>query len=232
MNMLNVKSTMLEKLLNLVSPHYCCSCGEIGSILCESCKYDIVSEPFSACLLCGHPTLSASCTRCSSDIDRTWCGGEKIGGLERLIDSYKFEYAVAARVPLGGIILASLPELPLNTTIVPIPTIRSHIRQRGYDHTLLLANYIASKRSLECERPLLRTGSSVQRGADRKTRVAQAKTAFWVDGRLKSNVPYLLIDDVVTTGSTLRYAAKAMKDAGASTVWAAAVARQPLDEQR
>lgn len=229
MKVLNVKSTMVERLLDFVSPHYCCSCGEIGSILCEGCKYDITSERFSGCTLCGQPTLSGSHARCHSIIERTWCGGERTGGLERLIDDYKFEYVVAAHKPLGDILLAALPELPSDTIVVPIPTVRTHVRQRGYDHTLLLARYVADNRNLQCSRPLLRINSSVQRGANRKTRVAQAKAAFGVRERLDPDATYLLIDDVLTTGSTLRFAAKAMKDAGATVVWAVVAARQPLD---
>lgn len=220
---------MLEKALDLVAPHYCCSCGEIGSILCESCKYDITSERFNGCLLCGESTLMGNCCSCSPDIARTWCGGERLGGLEALINSYKFEYAVAAATPLSDIVLAALPDLPEDTVVVPIPTVRAHIRQRGYDHTLLIARQVATKRGLRCESVLARVGSSVQRGADRKTRIRQAKTAFEVHKTVQNATPYLLIDDVVTTGSTLRYAARALKDAGADTVWAVAVARQPLD---
>lgn len=149
-----------------------------------------------------------------------------------LINRFKFEYARAAYVPLGDVMLAALPQLPERTIVVPVPTVRSHIRQRGYDHTLLLARYIAEKQHLVLERPLLRRMATVQRGATRKARIAQAKEAFEVRTSLEKEVPYLLVDDVVTTGSTLRYAAEAMRSAGAAVVWAAAVARQPLDEQR
>lgn len=228
MNPLNVKSTMVHRLLDLVAPHYCCSCGEIGSLLCESCKYDITSEPFVNCLLCGRPSLS-NCTRFHPDIQRAWCAGERSGGLEALINQFKFSYAEAAYRPLSDVMLAALPELPQETIVVPVPTIRTHIRQRGYDHTLLLARAIAEKRRLELAQPLTRRTTTIQRGANRKTRIAQAKGAFAVKGSLQESVPYLLIDDVVTTGSTLVYAAKAMKDAGATTIWAAAAARQPLD---
>ncbi len=229
MNMLNVKSTMLRRLLDLVIPHYCCSCGEIGSLLCESCKYDIIDERFSGCILCGHASLVPGCSRCRSGVERTWCGGERVGGLEILIDRFKFAYAEAAHVPLGDILLAALPDLPPETIVVPIPTIRAHVRQRGYDHTALLARYVADKRGLRYAQPLRRSTASVQRGASRAVRMAQAKEAFTVRQTLSAGVPYLLIDDVVTTGATLRYGAKAMKKAGATIVWAAAAARQSLD---
>lgn len=225
----NVKSTMLEWLLDYVAPHYCCSCGEIGALLCESCKYDIINEPYSGCLLCGHLSLLGACSRCKSNIDRTWCGGERRDGLETLINRYKFEYARAAYVPLGDIVLSTLPDLPKNTVLVPIPTIRTHVRQRGYDHTLLMARYIAARRPFAFSSALIRRTTTVQRGASRKARIAQAKEAFSVRGAIDPAVPYLLLDDVVTTGSTLRYAAQALKDAGATTVWAVAVARQTMD---
>jgi len=232
MQLLNVKSTILHKLLDQFAPHYCFSCGEIGSLLCDSCKHDIVNERFEGCLLCGRLSLSGTCRHCLSAIDRSWCGGERSGGLEKLINRYKFEYAEAAYIPLGDILLAALPDLPSETVIVPIPTVRSHVRQRGYDHALLLARFVAEKRGLHVSTLLRRRTATVQRGADKRTRIAQAKEAFEATSLLDDDVPYLLIDDVVTTGSTLRYAAEALKSAGATTVWAVAAARQPLDEQR
>ena len=104
-----------------------------------------------------------------------------------------------------------------------------HVRQRGYDHTLLLARQLAKDRTLSVERPLRRYTTAVQRGANRKTREKQASEAFEVRGALTGDVPYLLVDDVVTTGATLIHATRAMKAAGATTVWAVAAARQPLD---
>lgn len=58
----------------------------------------------------------------------------------------------------------------------------------------------------------------------------QAKGAFTCKASLDTDVPYLLIDDIVTTNSTLRYAAQALKGGGASQVWVAVVAHQPLDK--
>lgn len=229
MKRLNVKSTMLEWFLDHVAPHYCCSCGEIGALLCESCKYDIVSEPYVGCLLCGRLSLSGACSQCQPGIDRSWCGGERRDGLETLINRYKFEYARAAYEPLGNIILSTLPDLPENTVIVPIPTIRPHVRQRGYDHVLLVARYVAAKRHLTLGSTLVRRTATVQRGASRSARIAQAKEAFMVQGVIDPIAPYLLLDDVVTTGSTLRYAAQTLKDAGVTTVWAVAAARQTMD---
>lgn len=231
--MQNVKSTMIDRLLNGLAPHYCCSCGEIGSLLCVGCKYDIIEEDTLGCLLCGHLAgATGVCHKCRSIVGRAWYAGERTGGLEELIDRYKFDRAQAAFVPLGDLLLARLPILPPETIVVPIPTVRAHIRQRGYDHTLLLARYVAKKHKLRLARPLERQSSAAQRGAGRKQRLAQAKEAFRVKTELQKDTPYLLIDDVVTTGATISYAARALRAAGATVIWAAAAARQPLENNR
>lgn len=220
---------MVRRLLDHIAPHYCCSCGEIGRLLCESCKYDITSEHSSDCLFCGQLSLSGVCSGCRPICSQAWCGGQRTGGLEKLINSFKFENAEAAHQPLGDVLLAALPLLPKEVVIVPIPTVRAHVRQRGYDHALLLARYVAQKQGVTLSQALRRRTSTVQRGANRKERFKQAKEAFEVTGSLQGDTPYLLVDDVVTTGATLRYAAEALKEAGAVTVWAAAATRQPLD---
>lgn len=221
---------MIDDLLNLIAPHYCCSCGEIGSLLCEGCKYDIIGDDSSACMLCGFATgATGICSGCVSFVERAWYAGERAGGLEALINRYKFGHARSAYRPLGDLLHTRLPVLPSETVVVPVPTVASHIRQRGYDHTLLLAQYVAEKRGLKLAYPLERMTSATQRGAGRKQRIAQAKAAFSIKMELEKDAPYLLIDDIVTTGATLTYAAKALRSAGATMVWAAAVARQPLD---
>jgi predicted amidophosphoribosyltransferase len=60
-------------------------------------------------------------------------------------------------------------------------------------------------------------------------RQIQASRAFGVRGALQEDAVYLLVDDVVTTGATFHHGTKALFEAGAGVVWAAAIARQPLD---
>ncbi len=220
---------MLEQFVRLLAPHYCCSCDKIGSILCDYCKYDITSDPFQSCLVCNTACAGgeALCGRHVLPYSRAWCVGERSETLKQLMNAHKFERARAGHEIMAELLDHVLPQLPSDTTIVPVPTIAKHIRQRGYDHTTLLAKQLACHRSLPYSHILERATSTSQLGKGRKERRLQASQAFQsatTTGRI------LLIDDIFTTGSTLEYAAKALKEAGASEVWTAVIARQPLEK--
>jgi ComF family protein len=149
--------------------------------------------------------------------------------LQRLIGLYKFERLQAANRSLSDLLLNIVPELPAQTIVVPVPTVSSHIRERGYDHMLLIARRFAVSRHLRLAKALGRTTDTKQRQASARQRIAQAKAAFEVTEDIVTGVPYLLIDDVMTTGATIKYAVQALKRAGATQVWVAVIARQPLD---
>jgi len=142
---------------------------------------------------------------------------------------YKFERARSAYKQLGDLLNDVLPDLPAETVIVPVPTTPSRIRERGYDHMLLIAKHLVRSRGLQCRQLVERQTNTKQRQSTARQRLAQAKRAFVVRVAIEPGVPYLLIDDVITTGATIRYASQALRDAGAKHVWVVVVARQTLD---
>jgi len=221
---------MLDTTLSFIAPHYCCGCDKIGGLLCDNCKYNIKSEPKMVCIVCGRPAgRTWLCNTCRLPYERVWVVGERDGTLQRLIGLYKFERARSAYKALGDLLLETLPELPADTVIVPVPTTPGRIRERGYDHMLLIAKYIAKARDLRCEQLVYRKTNTKQRQATARQRATQAKQAFAVRDGVNEGTPYLLIDDVVTTGATIKYASYALRDAGAKHVWVAVIARQTLD---
>lgn len=225
-NVQNVKNTMLDILLSHLAPHLCYSCGRIGSILCDNCKYDITEEPFSACVMCNEVfSVNGLCSKCKAFFTHVWCVGERRDTLLRIIDDYKFENVKAAHKTLASLLSGRIGILPPSAVVTSIPTIPSHIRQRGYDHASLLAKELARQQNLRYTPLLKRLTTAEQRGASKKQRYAQAKQAF--AAKPVSGGIYLLVDDIVTTGATLNFGAKALLDAGADEVWAAVIARQP-----
>ncbi len=202
----------------------------MGMILCDNCKYDISQEPYEHCVACGArmATKQGLCVQCRMPYERAWCVTARRDHVETLINDYKFQNAKAAHRPLAELLDAYLPMFESDVKIVPIPTVRSHIRQRGYDHMLLIARHFARLRSMDIAAPLSRVTTAMQRGASARERAAQAKEAFEC-ASVDPSVTYLLLDDVVTTGATLKYAAQTLRDAGATSVWVASITRQPLD---
>ena len=181
------------------------------------------------CIICHRPTgRTWLCDNCRAPYEKVWVVGERDGILQRLIGLYKFERARSAHKLLAELLLGILPELPANTVIVPIPTTPSRIRERGYDHMLLIAKYVSRVRGLKCQQLVRRQTNTKQRQSTAKQRDVQAKQAFVVSGEVDASTPYLLVDDVMTTGATIKYAAQTLRDAGAKYVWVAIIARQVL----
>jgi ComF family protein len=221
---------MIDTLFSYLAPHPCCSCGKLGPLLCDNCKYNIICEISSSCIICGVVSgRNGICSTCTVPYSKAWHVGERADELKRLIDGFKFENKKESFRALGDLLDACVDELPREAVIVAIPTTSSHIRIRGYDHARLIAKYFATKRGLTYQTLLQRRTNTMQRNASRKERVSQARKAFQVTTDLDGDVPYLLIDDITTTGATLYFATKALQNAGATTVWVATIARQPLD---
>lgn len=220
---------MIDKLLQNIAPHHCYSCRKKGDVLCDSCIYNIANDAQNACIECRLPTPSGICTSCNATFSKAWVIGSREGELARVIGDFKWARLRAAHRPLADLLDIRLPILPSSTVVVPIPTISHHKRIRGYDHADLIAGRFASTRGLAKQSILARKTNSIQHKANKIERRKQAEQAFRCNYTLDPNVPYLLVDDIVTTGSTIKAATRVLKGAGAKEIWVAAIARQPLN---
>ena len=220
-----VKNTMLDRLVGLLAPHHCYHCGQVGGVLCGNCKYDIVSEKRLVCIKCGRPTKQDNlCQFCPAPYQRAWFVTERTGVVSKIINDYKFNHVKEAHRSLAELLAETLPALPEETVIVPVPTVSSHIRERGYDHLLLIARRLAYLKKRPLQKVLMRVTKTKQRQAGARQRQKQASQAFMVFKKLDKDKIYLIIDDVKTTGATLDYATLALKKAGAKQIWVAVVA--------
>lgn len=226
----DVKNTILGLTADLLAPHYCCYCGDIGAPICPYCKFDIISEAFGSCIKCRVPVAGnhSLCQDCRVPYSEAWCVGERQGALKAMIDCFKFGRTQAAGRQLAEILDATLPILPPGTLVVPVPTIAPHIRQRGYAHVELIARILAEKRGLLYRPELLRRTNATQKHLSRQERYQSARQAF--RSRPLDYERCLLIDDVFTTGATVEFATRGLLEAGASEVWLAILSRQPLEK--
>ncbi len=146
-------------------------------------------------------------------------------GVHKRID-FPFEYhnAVAIAEPLANMMLECVTRE--YDIVVPVPASSQRSRQRGYNQAILLGKCMSRKRDVLYVETLGRFGHSRQVGASRKERLTQLKGNIYV--RTPSFVRgqrILLVDDVVTTDTTLHECGKVLKESGARSVAAAVVAK-------
>jgi ComF family protein len=113
--------------------------------------------------------------------------------------------------------------------IAPIPTTRRRARTRGYNQAALLAEVIADRVDMPLVEALeRRQGGSTQVGLHPAERRANVRCAFTVRAEARATlkgVRVLLVDDVLTTGSTAMEAARPLVQAGATQVFLSTFAR-------
>lgn len=112
--------------------------------------------------------------------------------------------------------------------LVPVPLSAQRLRQRGFNQAAQLARLLAPQKCLltALQRP---QETPSQRGLTRAARLRNLRRAFTVPApALVQGRHILLVDDVLTTGATLRGASQALLHAGAATVSVLAVARTPM----
>lgn len=142
----------------------------------------------------------------------------------KLVKEYKYDSVKALAGVLADLLDMTMPIIDGGVSVVPLPTITKHIRERGFDHTYLVAKKLARKRGWRVERKIARKKDSVQVGAGNTARIMQAAEAYTVFGEIDPEMTYMLFDDVWTTGASMKAALKKLQAAGASKIIIAVLA--------
>jgi predicted amidophosphoribosyltransferase len=145
------------------------------------------------------------------------------GEARELIARLKYRNDRAALTWLAGG-MATLVEPPADVMVTWAPTGDRRRRRRGFDQAELLAAAVARRWRVPCHRLLGRAPGRAQTGL---TLAARRQGPSFVVARAHVPVPVIVVDDVVTTGSTLTAAAWALRSAGAPWVGALTAARTP-----
>lgn len=220
---------IVERLISLLAPHQCMTCGDEGAVVCAWCLPDFAPPLPSRCYVCKSATPDSQvCKKCrrTSKLKHVWVRAEYEGQVKELVQGFKFERKQAAADPIVKLMVEALPFLPPHTVVTHVPTATSRVRRRGYDHAELLTRALAQQTGLQHETLLARVTQTRQVGAKRKERLLQMEHAFTSLRPCDSSVPVLLVDDLTTTGATLEAAAVVLRQAGTKTVDAVVFAQK------
>src|SRR6202165_932512 len=232
----------LGAIASLFYPPVCTICSANVApreYLCEECEAKIprivapfcakCSEPFEGAIT--GPFTCANCAHRTIYFDAAVSAYRSRGIVRRIILDFKYGRRLYLRHLVARWLFAALDDDRLRQqrfdVIVPVPLHSARERERGFNQATLLAELASAQMSLQA-RPLLeRTRyTTTQTAFDRAERMENLHGAF----RLRKSADVrklrvLLIDDVLTTGSTVSECARVLREAGASSVHAATAAR-------
>lgn len=174
----------------------------------------------------------ANCRDSAPEFDRALSFGEYEAGLRGLIHLLKYDRVTPVAAPLGKMLAYAITELigDAQPLVVPVPLHKSRRRSRGFNQSELIAHAAVRHLAQRLEvlhGALIRQRDTIsQVGLSREERIENVRDAFRVaqPSRITGR-DILLVDDVMTTGTTLSECARVLKQAGAKRVWAATVAR-------
>src|SRR5581483_1146899 len=241
--MINVaKLNDVAALASLVYPPACVACAstvEPNEYLCDACddKITRIVPPF--CARCSEPFEGAidqefRCANCAQremNFEAAVAAYRSRGIVRRILLDFKYGRQVHLRHLIGRWLCAALNDDRLRgktfDVIVPVPLHPARERQRGFNQAHLLAEILSAHMSTKHMSILQRVRyTTTQTAFDRTERTENLHNAFRLRPRADvQGLRVLLVDDVLTTGSTLSECARVLKEAGAQSIFAATAAR-------
>ncbi len=217
--MLSGGQGLIDSLLDLIFPPRCAGCGRRGAVLCAGClvRCRAVRRDINTSHRRPHPQHVLASVHGLYTYDDP---------LREAIIKLKYGRQRRLAAPLGVLFTAALPaHVHACDVIQPVPLHHSRMQERGFNQSFLLAQAVASALGKPVSTHLERVRPTMQQvGLNQSAREANVRGAFvWPAGVQVPNT-VLLIDDVLTTGSTLWECARALRAAGVREVHALALA--------
>lgn len=225
--------------LDWLFPPSCVSCHAPGFELCSDCRKQINPVVGRLCPICGIPHLAeGNCQFCQDkppafDAIRSWAIYE--GVIKDMIHALKYKNRLSIALPLGQYLANFFETLSWEVDlVVPMAISPRRERIRGYNQSTAIARIFQRHTGLRLKTNALgrikHTRSQV--GLNLDERMQNVDAVFWASAHRIKGKRVLVIDDVCTSGATMRACAAALKQAGAIQVYGLTVARAGFYRQQ
>ncbi len=213
---------MIHGLLKLFFPSLCLVCGYLDEPLCLQCRSVLPFEPHVRVLEDGMKVA-------------TGCFYEPDSILAQLVHGLKYKHQADVYRYFAPTLRRSLELFcePSEVVLVPVPLHKSRLLERGYNQAELLAKTMGRYFGcpvLDCLERVKDTGHQAQ--LEKNERHENMKSVFRMkesfENQLDKSSQILLVDDIVTTGSTLQACRDALKAGGATSIAALTLADRAL----
>lgn len=221
MDIRNKIQKIFNSLIDILFPIECLGCNQEDVFLCDNCLKSIPLHqsiiPFE------HPLQYLDQVLTAVDYRHRL--------VRKSIHYFKFRFIVELAKPLAKLLIEYVKRINLNLNdalIIPVPLNKKRLLERGFNQSELIARYFADgfNLPLAIEAIVRCRHTPHQVGLNKKQRKNNMENAFQIlNPELIKNKNIILIDDVVTTGSTLEEIAKVLKENGAKKVIGLTIAK-------
>jgi len=225
-------------LTDLFFPKFCLGCGYIGVYLCVSCQNKLKPIKQDVCLYCRKPSLFGlthpNCLK-KLNIDGLLTLYYYNPILKKIIKNIKYRLATEVWQEFSRIIKSEAIEklgfyrrFSSDFIIQPIPLIKNKYNERGFNQAKIISVFFQKFINYPIVNLLVRKKealSQAQLESLGKRRQNVRGVFQVVDKKNLNDKMVILVDDVLTTGSTVKEAARVLKEAGAKKIYALALAK-------
>jgi len=221
----------LKQTIDLIFPPRCAGCDVAGKVWCEECNDRIIAPKGRSCTACGFPLEKGIiCPICEDWPNRIHV--RPFAQYKKPISSAIIKLKYRSDQALANEMASWLVSVYQRTgwkadCVIPVPLADVRLRQRGYNQVTLIATSFAKELKLQLFTKALERVRETQSqvGLDRQERHLNVEGAFRANSHIVHDQSIVLIDDLLTSGATLKNCAIALLNAGAAQVFCLTVGR-------